>query len=99
MSADHSEILAALQSDELMEQLAAIEHERWSDWQRHVHSQCDIGADGSLTIPAALAARWNDQISREYALLSEVEKESDREQVRRYLTTLATALRLSPPAD
>jgi len=26
--------------NELFEKLAAIEHERWADWQKYVHSQC-----------------------------------------------------------
>jgi hypothetical protein len=34
---DHLDVL---QSRELIETLAAVEHERWSHWQRHVHSQC-----------------------------------------------------------
>jgi hypothetical protein len=84
--------LDALQADELMEELAALEHERWSRWQRYVHTQCVRNDDGSLTIPADLVARWAQQISTSYADLSEVEKESDREQVRRYLPAIAAAL-------
>jgi hypothetical protein len=45
-----------------------------------------------LTIPAELVARWTDQLSTPYAELSEQEKESDREQVRRYLPAVAAAL-------
>ena len=87
---DHLEIL---RSPELMETLAAVEHERWSHWQRHVHAQCSRNPDGSLTIPAELVARWTDQMSTSYPELSEEEKESDREQVRRYLPAVAEALR------
>jgi len=29
-----STLRAALESDDLLEELAAIEHERWSHWQR-----------------------------------------------------------------
>ncbi len=84
-----------LSSGELMEELAAIEHERWAHWQRYVHSQCVPGGDGSLTIPAGLVLRWTEQITTAYADLTEAEKESDREQVRRYLPAIASALR--PP--
>jgi hypothetical protein len=84
--------LAALQSDELLETLAAIEHERWSHWQRHLHAQCRPSADGSLAIPAELVARWSLQMSTPYAALSEKAKESDREQVRHYLAVIAAAI-------
>ena len=76
----------------LVEQLAAIEHERWSHWQRYVHSKCIPQSDGSLTIPAALVARWEKQILTKYADLEEQEKESDREQVRKYLPIIASIL-------
>jgi uncharacterized protein with von Willebrand factor type A (vWA) domain len=69
---------------ELYEQLAAIEHERWTDWQRYMHSLCVQNPDGSLTIPASLVERWEKQIATPYADLSEQEKQSDREQVDRY---------------
>ena len=70
--------------NELFEKLAAIEHERWADWQEYVHSLCHENHDDSLTIPAALVQRWREQIATPYAGLSDKEKESDRDQVRRY---------------
>jgi hypothetical protein len=76
----------------LVEKLAALEHERWSRWQRHVHSNCTRQPDGSLLIPAELVARWEKQIATKYAELDEMEKESDREQVREYLPLIASAL-------
>lgn len=78
--------------DGLMEKLAAVEHERWSHWQRHVHSKCTRQPDGSLLLPADLVARWEKQIATKYAELDDIEKESDREQVRRYLPLIASAL-------
>ncbi|MGH3299844.1 MAG: hypothetical protein ACRDP7_49475 [Trebonia sp.] len=77
-----------------MEKLADAEHERWSHWQRHVHSKCERADDGSLVIPAHLVERWERQISTPYSALSEEEKESDREQVRRYLPIIADAVTL-----
>jgi hypothetical protein len=80
--------------DDLLEQLATIEHERWSHWQRYMHSKCIAqGADGSLLIPADLVQRWERQASTPYASLTEREKESDREQVRKYLPLIAQAFR------
>lgn len=70
---------------ELLEQLAAIEHERWAHWQGYLHSKCSRNDDGSLTIPSELVARWERQIKTPYQNLSEVEKKSDKDQVMVYL--------------
>jgi hypothetical protein len=79
--------------DSLIEDLAAKEHRRWSDWQRYVHSNACRQPDGSLLIPAALVRRWEKQIATNYQDLDDREKESDREQVRKYLPVIAAALR------
>jgi hypothetical protein len=76
----------------LTEQLAAIEHERWSHWQRYLHSKGVRQPDGSLLLSADLVARWERQSKTKYAELSEQEMESDRDQVRRYLALIASAL-------
>lgn len=75
-----------------LEELAHIEHERWSHWQRYMHSKGNRKPDGSLHIPADLVAKWDLQIETPYSELSEKEKESDREQVRKYLPTIIKAL-------
>lgn len=85
-------IRAALEREQTVDRLAAIEHERWAHWQRYVHNQCEGREDGSLVIPAELVARWEAQIETPYADLSEQEQESDREQVRRYLPVIAEEL-------
>ena len=77
----------------LIESLAALEHERWAHWQRYMHSKGIRQADGSLLLPADLIARWEKQITTNYAELDDKEKESDREQVRKYLPLIASALR------
>jgi hypothetical protein len=79
----------------LMEKLADVEHERWSHWQRYLHSKCKRTADGSLVIPAELVQRWETQMNTPYSKLSEKEKESDREQVRLYLPIIEDALNIS----
>lgn len=79
--------------EQMVESLAAIEHERWSHWQRYMHSKARRGADGSLTIPADLAERWSRQMDTAYSELHEEERESDREQVRRYLGLIAKRLK------
>lgn len=70
---------------ELVEPLAAIEHERWAHWQKYLHSQCSKNDDGSLTIPRELVERWERQLTTPYRNLSKKEQESDKEQVKRYL--------------
>lgn len=75
---------------ELYEKLAAIEHERWADWQQYVFDQCrpvtydNNGDQLHLVIPQELVERWGRQINTDYADLSEEEKQSDRDQVDRY---------------
>jgi hypothetical protein len=79
--------------NELLETLASVEHERWSHWQRYMHSKCAPGGDGgALLIPADLVRQWEKQIATPYSELSDAEKESDREQVRKYLPLILDAL-------
>ncbi|MGY3404136.1 hypothetical protein [Bradyrhizobium sp. 18] len=81
-----------------MEALADIEHQRWSHWQRYVHDKCERRPDGSLLIPAGLVERWQRQIETPYPALGEAEKESDREQVRRYLPLVLETLEITTDA-
>lgn len=78
--------------DGLLETLAAVEHERWAHWQRYLHAQGVRNQDGSLTLPPDLVARWDDQIAKSYQDLSDAEKESDREQVRKYLDVVVRSI-------
>ncbi|MER8544757.1 hypothetical protein NKH41_03340 [Mesorhizobium sp. M1169] len=76
----------------ILDRLAGIEHERWSHWQRYMHDKGTRQPDGSLIIPAALVERWEKQIATPFADLTNVEKESDRDQVRKYLPAIVEAL-------
>ena len=91
-------IREVLASDELLERLAATEHERWAHWQTYIHDQCSPLSDGSLVIPPELVHRWTTQIATPYSELSENEKESDREQVRKYLPIVVQALTGEEPS-
>lgn len=82
----------AIALEGLVETLAAIEHERWAHWQRHMHSKCVPQRGGGLLIPPELVEHWQKQIDTPYSELSDNEKESDREQVRRYLPLVVDAL-------
>lgn len=66
----------------LLEKCADIEHERWSKWHRHMRDKWT---------PENIA-RWDKQAATPYAKLSEIEKESDRREVRSYLPLLKAAL-------
>lgn len=89
---DHGDIRAILEAESFVDRLASEEHERWAHWQQYVHDQCAAAADGSLIIPADLVVRWRQQIATPYAELSDAERESDRQQVRRYLPLIVEAL-------
>ena len=82
--------------DDVLERLAGAEHDRWSHWQRYLHSKGTLQEDGSLVLPAELVQKWNRQLSTPYEKLSEAEKESDREQVRKYLPIVVGALAAQP---
>lgn len=87
---DQKDISKALNS--VLEELSAIEHERWALWQKYMHNNGNLQADGSLLLPADLVDHWEKQIDTPYESLSEKEKESDREQVRKYLPTIVRTL-------
>ncbi len=72
--------------------LAAIEHERWAHWQRYMHSKGRTLSDGSLLLPADLVARWKRQVDTPFAELTEDEKDSDRDQIREYISAIAKLL-------
>ena len=72
--------------ESLVEQLADIEHQRWSDWQKYCHK---VYKDGKFE---EFMPRWERQIKTPYSELSETEKQSDRDQVERYLPLLSKAL-------
>lgn len=73
------------------EKLAAIEHERWSDWQNYMHSKCIKDENGNLVIPASLVKHWERLIDTCYEDMTEREKDSDREQVDRYWALIREA--------
>lgn len=71
--------LRATETGDDRERLAALEHARWSKWQRWLHDQCRLDdRTHALMIPATLVARWEQQIATPYAELTEREKDSDR---------------------
>ena len=76
--------------DALVEALAAVEHERWSGWERYRES-CTAShlAHGGDEAPET---RWRRQRSTPYADLSEKEKESDRVEARKSVKVMLAHL-------
>lgn len=82
------------------ELLADKQHEIWAHWMKYQFSKCqphkisslntrtkeyeDIET-GGLVIPKDLVERWKRQMETPYSKLTDKEKESDREQVRKFI--------------
>ena len=78
----------AREVDGLRERLAALCHEQWSGWMRHLFSKCAMGEDGACIIPDWAEERWRRQMSTPYADLSPTEQDSDRREADRFLLLL-----------
>lgn len=78
--------------EDLMEQLAEAEHASWANWMSYLFSKCQLHHDGAVTIPAGLVRHWRRQVETPYADLSEAEKESDRDEVRKILPLIEASL-------
>ena len=74
--------------DELIEELAHFEHERWARWQSYLHNLCEQTVLGGLNIPNELVKRWKRQIETPYSKLTAKEKQSDRDQVAQILPVI-----------
>lgn len=82
-SASRKLVQALPQDNEpLREKLAAIEHERWADWQKWCHEVLRGNSPSLETLK--VLERWDKQIATPYKDLSRKEQLSDREQVDRY---------------
>lgn len=68
-----------------VERIAAQAHEAWSGWMRWMLPKLD-GPDA-----ASWRERWERQMNTAYADLSEAEKESDRNEARKYLRAALAA--------
>lgn len=72
----------------LVEKLAALAHEQWSEWNEYAFSKGTFNLDGTWTMPTWAVERWKRQMTTSYDELSEVEKESDRIEARKVLALL-----------
>ena len=67
---------------ELLEILASIEHDRWSNWMKYQFSKGKLNS-GDWVIPVDRVDWWKKLWNTPYSELSEKSKESDRIEVRR----------------
>ena len=74
-----------MNKQELIEALADKEHASWAHWMDYLFSKCNRNELGELVLPEDLIWRWQRQIDTDYADLSEKEKQSDRNEVRKIL--------------
>lgn len=79
--------------DAILEECANLEHERWSRWQKYLHSLFPKNVDGGITITKERVEHWERQIATSYSELSEKEKEYDRVEVRKYYPLFLLALK------
>lgn len=75
-------------NEKLIEQLSDLEHDSWARWMVHLFKVSVRLEDGSVRIPKEYVARWTRQMVTDYKDLSEVEKESDRYEVRKVIKLL-----------
>lgn len=73
------EVLSRLDDPELLEVLAAVEHERWSGWELYRELQAEDPEN---------VERWSQQRVTLYADLEERYKESDRVEARKGLAII-----------
>ena len=76
-------------TSDIIERLAAHEHEQWAHWTRYM---LDNLTEENI-------ARWRQQIETDYQDLSESEKESDRQWARKAIAVTGILAALSPDED
>ena len=89
LRAENERMREALSSPELLETLAALEHERWSGWMKYQAEKA--GGEHPIT-GEPYEIRWKRQSETPYARLPEQERESDRIEVRKTLSAIRAAL-------
>ncbi len=74
--------------NEMREKLAKLAHEQWSGWMKYMFDKCAKIRNGKMVIPKWAVERWSYQMVIPYNMLSEKEKESDREEADKFLAVL-----------
>lgn len=78
-----------MRREQLREELAALEHDRWSRWMKYLTEHAHLSTTENVgRFGESLAFRWYRLMETPYADLSEAEKESDRAEADRTLALL-----------
>lgn len=84
----------------LVETLAALAHEQWSNWMKYLFKQCwPDDEQGGMVIPKDHVKRWKRQMKASYLELGEPERESDRAKGRRMVEVFRAATSFPTPAE
>lgn len=87
----HERIVEVLEGR--LEAYAEQEHIRWAKWQNYMHSFLVWNQElEAWVLSHEQKYRWQRQIETTYSMLTEKEKESDREQVRPYINDYKSQL-------
>ncbi len=76
--------------EDIKQNLAYIEHERWSKWMKYLFTKGIFNTDGSFTINADFVERWKRQSETPYNELPYNERESDIMEVNKTLRYIST---------
>ena len=87
-----------LDSPDLLEKLAALEHERWAGWMRYLFSFCEFWLSPETPEVRRALIRWLRQAATKYNHMPPDERESDRVEARKTLSVIQTHL-LTPAAE
>ncbi len=73
----------------MREALADLCHEQWIGWMRHMFSKGISNHDGTWTMPAKMAERWQRQMNTPYSQLSQSEQDSDRNEADKFMEVIS----------
>jgi len=76
----------------IREVIAAVQHEIWSHWMKHLFNTGYLASYGDFVIAASDVRRWKRQMNTPYSELAEKEKDSDREQADKVMKKLLYAI-------
>ncbi len=89
---EEDNIIEEMSAAELKEILAAIEHQRWSDYMEYFLKKLHRMQDGCYIIDAGYADALWKLIRAKYENLGEAQKQADRDEVERYWRVIETWL-------